>query len=139
MKMIVTTGCLAFTLLFAGCATTSDRLLDSDQSQLSLRQIQTRAYDTADREFVLVSIITTLQDLGFVIDGADDVLGTVTATKLDRYALKITVTIRPRGDAQMLVRANAQYQLKPVTEAKPYQDFFTALSKDMFLEEQQIE
>lgn len=113
--------------------------MDSDQNQLGLRQIQTRAYDTADKKFVMVSTITTLQDLGFVVDSADIDVGIVTATKLDGYALKMTVTTRPRGDSQMIVRANAQYGLKAVDEPEPYQNFFAALSKSMFLEAHHVE
>jgi len=45
----------------------------------------------------------------------------------------MTVTVRPRGEAQLLVRANAQYQLQAIEEPKPYQDFFVALEKAMFL------
>ena len=130
---------LAGILFLAGCATTQERLLDSNESQLGLRQIQSRAYDTTDQKFVLVSAISTLQDLGFVVDGADVDVGTVTATKLDGYSLKMTVTARPRGETQILVRANAQYGLKAVTEPEPYQNFFAALSKSLFLEAQHVE
>lgn len=113
--------------------------MDSDQNQLALRQIQTRAYDTAEKKFVMVSVITTLQDLGFVVDSADIDVGIVTATKLDGYALKMTVTTRRRGDSQMLVRANAQYKMKAVSDPEPYQNFFVALSKAMFLEANNVE
>jgi len=95
-------------LLLVGCATTHERLLDSDSSQLRLRSIQTRAFETTDREKTLRAVISTLQDLGFVVDKADAKLGLVSATKLDSYALRITVTVRPRGNTHMLVRANAQ-------------------------------
>ena len=122
-----------------GCQTTQERLMDSEENQLALRQMQTRAYDTADRKFVLVSVITTLQDLGFVVESADIDVGLVTGTKLDRYQLKMTVTARPRGETQMLVRANAQLGLRPVNEPEPYQNFFAALSKSMFLEAHNVE
>ncbi len=104
-----------------------------DQSQVALRSIQTRAFDTTDRLDTIRSIIATLQDLGFVIDKADDVLGTVSATKLDGYKLRMTVTVRPRGEAQVLVRASAQFERQAVDEPGPYQQFFTALEKSMFL------
>lgn len=119
--------------LMTGCATSQQQLLDSDSSQLRLRSIQTRAFDTTDKEKTLRAVIATLQDLGFVIDKADATLGTVTATKLDRYALRMTVTVRPRGTTQLLVRANAQYELTPVDDPLPYQHFFSALQKSMFL------
>jgi len=120
-------------LLVSGCATTQQRLLDSDASQVQMRSIQTRAFDTTDRETTLRTIMATLQDLGFVIDQADVLLGSVTATKLNRYALRITVSIRPRGETQTLVRANCQYEDRPVYDPEPYQQFFTSLEKAMFL------
>lgn len=126
-------------LLIFGCQTTQQRLLDSDASQVQLRSIQTRAFDTTDKEKTLRTIISTLQDLGFVIDKADAVLGSVSGTKLNRYALRITVTVRPRGETQLLVRANAQYELRPVTDPEPYQQFFSSLQKAMFLTAHQVD
>lgn len=124
---------IVFSLLIVGCATTQQRLLDSDSSQVQLRSIQTRAFDTTDKERTLRTIISTLQDLEFVIDKADATLGTVSATKLKHYALRITVTVRPRGETQLLVRANAQYNVTPIADPEPYQQFFAALEKAMFL------
>lgn len=122
-------------LLLAGCANRNQHILDSDtsESQVKLRSIQSRVYDTADREGTLRTIIATLQDLGFVIDKADDQLGTVSGTKLNRYDLRMTVSVRPKNEKQTLIRANAQYNIYPVTDPEPYQKFFDALSKAMFL------
>ena len=130
---------IVFSLLVVGCATTQQRLLDSDSSQVQLRGIQTRAFDTTDKEKTLRTIIATLQDLGFVIDKADTTLGTVSATKLKGYALRMTVTVRPRGETQLLVRANAQYNVQPVTDPEPYQQFFASLRKAMFLTAHQVD
>jgi len=130
---------VALALLVSGCATTQERLLDSDGSQVQIRSIQTRAFDTTDREKTLRTVMATLQDLGFVIDQADNLLGTVTATKLNKYALRITVSIRPRGETQTLVRANCQYEDKPVYDPEPYQQFFASLEKAMFLSAQQVD
>ena len=130
---------IVLSLLVTGCATTQQRLLDSDSSQVQLRSIQTRAFDTTDKEKTLRTIMSTLQDLGFVIDKADATPGTVSATKLKYYALRMTVTVRPRGETQLLVRANAQYNVKPVTDPEPYQQFFTSLEKAMFLTAQQAD
>ena len=41
--------------------------------------------------------------------------------------------VRPRGETQTLVRANAQYELRAVEDPEPYQQFFTSLEKAMFL------
>jgi hypothetical protein len=51
----------------------------------------------------------------------------------------MTVTARKRGESQLLVRANAQYNVTPVEDAKFYQQFFAAFSKAMFLEAQEID
>ena len=124
---------LLLLVVVVGCQSSKKQLLAADESQVQLRSIQSRAFDTTDREEMLRTIMATLQDLGFVIDEADETLGAVSATKLDRYALRMTVTIRPRGQTQTLVRANAQYQMRAVEDPEPYQQFFDALGKAMFL------
>mgnify|MGYP001766728310 FL=1 len=127
-------------LILGGCtASATKAVMDGDQSQVQVRSYQTRAFDTTDKQKTLRTIISTMQDLGFVIDKADATLGTVTGTKLDKYNLRLTVTVRPRGTTQMLVRANAQYNIQPVEDPKAYQDFFTALEKSMFLTAQQVD
>jgi len=127
-------------LSLSGClATMKEQVLDSgSETQLQKRSYQTRAFDTADKQKVLRATISTLQDLGFIIDRADSILGSVSATKLDSYLLKITVSVRPRGE-QMLVRANAQYNVTPVEDPKPYQDFFNSLGKSLFLQAQNVD
>ena len=126
-------------LLLVGCATQNQRILASDQSEVALRQIQTRAFDTTDKPKTLRTVIATLQDLGFVMDKADQDLGSVSATKLDGYALRMTVSVRPRGEKQLSDRANAQYNVTTVDDPEPYQQFFVALEKAMFLTAQQID
>lgn len=128
--------CLAWLI---GCATPNREIMSGGESQVALRSVQTRAFDTKDKNKTLRTVIATLQDLDFVIDKADETLGTVSATKLNAYALRVTVTVRPRGETQMLVRANAQIGIKPINDAAPYQEFFTALSKAMFLEAHQAD
>ncbi|MDD3127413.1 MAG: hypothetical protein PHT27_07355 [Candidatus Izemoplasmatales bacterium] len=133
MKRKLSLILIASVFFFTGCATTQQRLLDSESSQVQLRSIQTRAFDTTDKEKTLRTVMSTLQDLGFVLDKADATLGTVSATKLKGYALRMTVTVRPRGETQLLVRANVQYNVQPVTDPEPYQQFFASLEKAMFL------
>ena len=126
-------------VLLLGCASSIDQVMKTDQSAVQLRSYQERAFDTADKEQTLRSVIATLQDLSFVLDKADLDLGVVSATKLSGYQLRVTVTVRPRGSSQMLVRANAQQGELAVEDPKPYQDFFTALEKSMFLTAHQVE
>lgn len=130
---------MALVVFCSSCQTSKQQLLQTDKGQVELRQMQSRAFDTTDSEKTLRTIIATLQDLGFVVDKADATLGTVTATKLQGYNLVMTVSVRPKGNAQLIVRASAQYNIKAVTEPKLYQDFFTALSKAMFLEAHQVD
>ena len=125
---------LAVTIVLAGCGTSRKELLATSQSQLQLRSIQTRSFDTTDREKTLRTIIATMQDLGFVIDNANQTLGSVSGTKLDNFQLRMTATVRPKGTTQLLVRANMQFNLSEVDDPEPYQQFFAALGRAMFLE-----
>lgn len=120
----------------AGCAASAQKaVLDtSGESQLRLRQIQTRYFDTADKKKTLECVLATLQDLGFVIDKASYELGSVSATKLSGYSVRMTVNVVPKGENRMMVRASAQYNIQAIEDPRPYQQFFEALSKSMFLQ-----
>jgi hypothetical protein len=138
--MITRLCLLAAAGALAGCVHNStDSALEVGSNQVQLRQVQSRAFDTTDKAKTLRTVIATLQDLGFVIDKADLELGSITATKLDGYALRMSVTVRPRNAKQLLVRANAQYQEAAVTDPAPYQAFFASLSKGMFLTAQNVD
>lgn len=141
MKKLVISAFILFIALITllSCAPSTKQVLATSESQVKLRAIQTRAFDTTDDKMMLRTIIATLQDLGFIIDKADDVLGTVSGTKLNRYALRMTVSVRPRGSTQLLVRANAQYEIYAVEDPEPYQQFFESLSKALFLTAHQVD
>jgi len=127
-------------LALSGCQTSSmNKVMETSASQVEMRQIQTRAFNTTNKKKTLRTVIATLQDLGFVIDKADDELGTVSGTKLDGYSLRMTVTVRPKGSKQTMVRANATYNVTPVEDPEPYQQFFVALEKAMFLTAHQVD
>jgi len=122
-----------------GCVSTQERLLDSDTSQLQLRSIQSRAFETSDQMKTLRTVMLTLQDLGFTLTSAEAGVGSVTASKWNRGLMIITVSVRPRGETQMLVRANCQIDKVLVNDPVPYQMFFSALAKAMFLEAHEVE
>lgn len=131
---------LCLIVILSGCVTPAVRVLETDASQVKLRSIQTRAFDTADKKKMMQTVISTMQDLDFVIDKADFTLGSVTGSKFLGYeVVTMTVTVRPRGEKQLLVRANAQYGIKSVEDPATYQDFFTALEKAIFLTAQQVD
>jgi hypothetical protein len=125
-------------LTATGCASSPQAAIFETKSAVQQRSYQTRAFDTTDTKQVLRTAIATLQDLGFVMDKADLALGSVSATKLDNYELRVTVTARPRGNTQTLVRASAAYRGGTITNPVTYQDFFIALEKSMFLTAQQV-
>ncbi len=127
-------------VILSGCVTPAARALQSNESQVQLRSMQTRAFDTTDKKKMLQNVMGTMQDLNFVIEKADFVLGSVTGSKFLGYeSVTMSVTVRPRGEKQLLVRANAQYGIKAVEDPQTYQDFFNALEKAMFLTAQQVD
>jgi hypothetical protein len=48
--------------------------------------------------------------------------------------VRLTATVRPRGDRQLVVRASAQYYLKAIESPEPYQQFFRTLEQALFLQ-----
>jgi len=120
-------------------ADSMEHVMGTEKSQVAIRQIQTRAFDTREQKQTLRTVIATLQDLGFVIDKADESLGTVSGTKLNGYSLRMTVTVKPHGKTQTSVRANAQYNVVAVEDPEPYQQFFAALEKAMFLTAHEVD
>lgn len=122
---------LAMPLL--GCQTDSrQQILAADRSQVALRSIQSRVYNTADSKLTIRTIIATLQDLGFTVDKVDHEIGVVSATKAGNYLMKMTVSSRPRGSEQMYVRASAQFNLKAANDPAFYQKFLMPLPKQCF-------
>ena len=116
----------------SGCAAPQKQLMKMDTNQVNLRHMQTRAFDTTNKKKTLRTVISTLQDLDFLIDEANRVLGLVSATRTTDW-LQITVTVRAKSERQMLVRANMEYNRKGVEDPSVYQKFFTFLEKSMFL------
>jgi hypothetical protein len=133
-------------LVLSGCVTGPRDAIFEPGSALEARSYQTRALETNDANVVMRAVISTLQDLGFVIDRADAALGSVSATKLERYQVRITVTVRSGSAGRLLVRATADYsepQLGktaiPVDDPLAYQDFFQALERSVYFAVQKTE
>ena len=120
-------------LLLLGACASNNAVITEGGSPVQIRQMQTRTYDTLNKRDTLRSVLATLQDLGFVIDKADYGLATVSATKLQDYQIRMTVTVRERDAERLDVRANARFNESPVEDARAYQDFFAVLDKAMFL------
>ncbi|MCG2758951.1 MAG: hypothetical protein L6263_11025 [Desulfobacteraceae bacterium] len=82
---------LFMSLMFQGCAmqcgadiqwNSQSQILMSEDSQVKLRSIQTRMFDTTDRAKIMRAAIATMQDLFFDIDVLDEDLGVVSGKKL---------------------------------------------------------
>jgi hypothetical protein len=139
-------------VLLAACASTVDnRILGDSQSQLRVRSMQSRRFDTADTAKTLTTVMATLQDIGFVLDKVDPAVGFASGSKAPPQRsfaswgrssaqangpdnrVKITVTVRSLGASQLVVRANAEVGNQPLDDSATYQEFFKTLEKSMFL------
>ena len=136
MKKVIVVLC-GMSLLSA-CVSTHQDVLGTQYSQVATRNYQSRMFETSDKKMVLRSVISTMQDLGFIIDRADETLGTVSGTSFTNNS-KMTVSVRASGKTQMLVRANASAGLHEITAPTAYQNFFNALSQSMFLDAHLVE
>jgi len=122
-------------LALMGCQWDSrQQILATTNSQVAQRAISTRAFDTGDQGRVFQGVISSLQDLGFVVDRADNVLGTVSATRYGTQLVRFTVSIRPAGERQTVVRASGQLNQHELSDPAPFQRFFAALSQALFLD-----
>lgn len=52
--------------------------------------------------------------------------------------VRLTVTVRARSEQQLVVRAAAQYYLRPIESPEPYQRFFQALEQALFAANQDL-
>lgn len=131
---------IAAVLLLAGCQVDSrQQILASTNSQAAQRAISTRAFDTGDQAVVFRGVISALQDLGFVVDRADSMLGTVSATRYGTQLVRFTVSVRPAGRNRTLVRASGQLNQYELSDPAPFQRFFEALSQAIFLDANPID
>lgn len=152
-----------------------DQIWLAEESQVKVRNAQSRVFDTADRRHTLEAVVATFQDLGFQIEVLDEELGIVSGKKFvagddptfgfdasyllyDEESLvvftrsyrswgpfhhrsdlvRLTVTVRARNAEQLIVRASAQYYLRPIEEPEPYQHFFRSLEQALFAARQNV-
>lgn len=145
------------------------QILLSEKSQVQMRALQTRVYDTTDRNLIMRAIASTLQDLYFDIDVLDEKLGLISGKKLyqsnsgwqkhpsyytyktDKLMIfsvnyrtygpfqyrndltRISITLRPRGETQLLVRTSIQHNIRAVEDPEVYQHFYKLLGQSLFL------
>jgi hypothetical protein len=141
MKLENVAGILAVAVLvlIQGCAAPqpSPDLLTPTEAQMKIRSAQTRSFDLKDRQLAMRGVIAALQDLGFIIERANESLGLVTAARFAEPnfydVVGVTVTVRSESEGRMMIRANAIYNNKPVEDLKVYQNFFTTLERSLFV------
>jgi len=133
-------GFLLFSLalLLQACGSTAQKppkdLLSLSAAQMKMRSFQSRVYDATDQKKVLRAVVAALLDLGFIIERVNVPLGLVTAGKFARDGfVEATVTIRPKGEERMEIRANALFNTKPIEDPKAYQNFFATVQRSLFL------
>jgi hypothetical protein len=134
-RLLVLTGGLV--LLACAAPQPSPDLLAPTDEQMKLRSFQTRTFDVDDRKRAMRGVIAALQDLGFIVERANEPLGLVTAARFGEpdylNVVAVTVTVRPQRGGRMMIRANAIYNNKPIDDPKAYQNFFATLERSMFL------
>ena len=136
MKRLFIASVMAICL--TGCVSPDAQILGTAQSQVATRNYQSRMFETGDKAAVMRAVVATMQDLGFIIERADEKLGTVSGTSFANDS-KMTVSVRITSDKQAIVRANAQSKLREISNPTAYQNFFNALSQSMFLDAHEVE
>lgn len=133
-----TLAMIAFTsVALLGCQTPgADQVLLSKKPAVELRAMQGRIFETGDRAKVMRATIATLQDQGYSIVKVESGAGSIKASKL--AILEVSASVFPRGDKQIVVRANAIVKTpdgsSQVDDPAFYQQrFFEPLSKALFL------
>lgn len=90
-----------------GCATTTPT-----QTQLQIREFQTKSYETSDPKLVLKAVLNVLQDDGYVVKNANTELGLLNAIK--------EIDVENTGEAflsTLLVGANATWKKNSIYDA----------------------
>ena len=126
-------------LVLAACAAPKPGpdILAPTEEQTKVRSYQTRTFDVAERQVAMRAVLGVLQDLGFIVERANEPLGLITAARFAEPnfsdVVAVTVTVRAVADGQTMIRLNAIHNNRPVVEPEPYQRFFAALEKSLFL------
>lgn len=140
---------------------------DPEKSQLQIRELQTRTYDTPDSKMVLKTMLNVLQDDGFIVTEGNVELGLLSATKeldvqtegavfwgsffnlaWDKNAIvEATANVSEFGK-QTRVRINFQQKVydssgsvsavDQIYDPKFYQEFFAKVDKGLFIQQEKI-
>ncbi len=113
-----------------------DDLLSLNEAQMKIRSYQTRVFDVNDTHKTLQAVVSSLMDLGFIVERVNTSLGIVTAAKFasndNAGFVEATVMIKPKGKEQMEIRVNALFNTQPIEDPNVYQNFFNVVQKSLF-------
>lgn len=132
---------VAVSVGLGGCASPPEvepvNLFSSAEEQMKMRNMQTRTFDVSDRTTAIRGVIQGLQDLGFIIERANEPLGIVTGARFaepNYYdVVGVTVTVRSAAEGRMTIRVNALFNNEPITDPEVYRDFFATLERSFFI------
>lgn len=127
-------------LILQACSTRPakppENLLSLTEAQMKIRSYQTRVFELSDKQKTLRAVVSALLDLGFIVERVNTSMGLVTAAKFAGRGhsgfVEATIMVKPKGENQMEIRANAVFNTKPIEDPKTYQDFFATLQKSLF-------
>jgi hypothetical protein len=90
-----------------------------------------RDYESTDLLSAQRLAITALQDLGFALESADAETGSLTASRLDSFALRLTITLSAANESTITASVAADYAGAPIADARPAEAFFAALANQL--------
>lgn len=138
MKSIIIITIISIFCLTGCFANNAQHVIGTDQSQIEMRNYQSRSFDTNDKALIMRAIVSTMQDLGFIISQADDKIGTISGSSFSNVSV-LTATVRQINKNKIIVRVIAQYNRRLIDDPVAYQNFFNSLSQSLFLEAHEVE
>lgn len=120
-RTAATMALLALTLLLQGCPTpyelrhedqwdSRDQIGMAEESQVKLRAAQSRIFDTTDNRRILEAIVSTMQDLNFMVEVLDEELGVVSGklfVPMERSGVAFDPTYHLYDDQRLLIFTGA--------------------------------
>ena len=83
IALLATSCTSAFEARHESLSDARDQIWRADESQVMLRNAQSRVFETNDLARLLAAILATMQDLGFMVEALDPELGIVSGTRFD--------------------------------------------------------
>ena len=137
MKKLIVVCTLA--IFLAGCVTLPPNAFVVTPEQLARRQIETRRYDNAKEEGILVASSNVLQDLGFNLENSETKLGVLTAGKqrdaVDGGEVAVAIFVALLGGGAMPISKDQTIRVslvvRPVqatNDNKPIDSYFVRIT-----------